>query len=93
MSLHAILTIIWVAAVVLVLAVSVISTGLALRRARMHLEGVAADLEKVAEQVRPLEPKLASILGELQGVAQSLIRVDVALGKILEVIGGLAAHK
>ncbi|WP_337869586.1 hypothetical protein [Meiothermus sp.] len=89
MSLHAILTIIWVAAVVLVLAVAIISTGIALRRARLHLEGVADDLEKVAQQAQPLEPKLASIFGELQGLAGSLIRVDAGLGKILEVIGGL----
>ncbi len=89
MSLHAILTIVWVAAVVLVLAVAVIGTGIALRRARLHLEGVADDLEKVAQQAKPLEPKLASIFGELQGVAGSLIRVDAGLGKILEVIGGL----
>lgn len=89
MSLHAILTIVWVAAVVLVLAVAVISTGLALRRARLHLGGVADDLEKVAEQAKPLEPKLASIMGELQGLAASLLRVDAGLGKILQAIGGL----
>ncbi|MDX2007869.1 MAG: hypothetical protein SFU83_21725 [Meiothermus sp.] len=93
MSLHALLTIVWVAAVVLVLAVAVIGTGIALRRARIHLEGVADDLERVAEQAKPLEPKLASILGELQGLAGSLVRVDAGLGKILEVVGGLLARK
>ena len=92
MSVHAILTIIWVAAVVLVLAVTVIGTGLALRRARGHLEGIASDLEKVAQQAGPLEPKLGSIFAELQGVAGSLIRIDNGLGKILEVIGGLVAR-
>lgn len=89
MSIHAILTIIWVAAVVLVLAIAVISTGIALRRARLHLQGVADDLEKVAEQTRPLEPRLVAILGELQGVAASLTRVDAGLGRILEVARGL----
>lgn len=93
MSLHALLTIVWVAAVVLVLAVAVIGTGIALRRARIHLEGVADDLERVAEQAKPLEPKLASILGELQGLAGSLVRVDAGLGKILQVVGGLLARK
>ncbi|MCL4454922.1 MAG: hypothetical protein M1369_02425 [Deinococcus sp.] len=93
MNIYQTLTIIWVAAVVLVLAVAAIGTGLALRRARGHLGGVAQDLEKVSGQAAPLEPKLESLISELQGVAQSLIRIDAALGRILEVVGGLVARK
>lgn len=93
MSVLLTLTIIWVVAVVLALAVFVIGTVLALGNARRHLKGVADDLERVAEQAVPLESTLSSLLAELQGVAGGLVRVDNALGKILDVVGGLVARK
>lgn len=89
MSLLEALTLIWAVAVVLVLAVTVIGTALALRRAKGHLKGVADDLELIAERAGPLEPKLSSIGQNLNGVAGSLTRVDAGLGQILGVVGGL----
>jgi len=89
MSLLEALTLIWAAAVVLVLAVTVTGTALALRRARGHLKGVADNLELIAERAGPLEPKLTSIGQNLNGVAGSIGRVDAGLGQILEVVGGL----
>lgn len=89
MSLLQALSLIWVIAVTLVLAVTVIGTALALRRAKGHLKGVADDLELIAQRAGPLEPKLTSIGENLGGVAGSLTRVDVGLGQILGVVGGL----
>ena len=89
MNLLQALSFIWVVAVVLVLAVTVIGTALALRSAKNHLKGIANDLELIAERAGPLEPKLTSIGENLNGVAGSLTRVDVGLGQILGVVGGL----
>lgn len=93
MTLLQALTLIWCIVVVLVLAVTVILTGLALHSARKHLDGVADNLETVARQAVPLEPKLTAVMTELGGIAAALGRVDAGLGKILEVVGGLVARK
>lgn len=93
MNLLQALSLIWVVAVVLVLAVTVIGTALALRSAKNHLKGVADDLELIAQRAAPLEPKLSSIGQNLGGVAGSLTRVDAGLGQILGVVGGLIQAK
>lgn len=86
-----VLSLVWVAAVVLALVIALGTTAWNLHRARGHLAGIADDLERIAAQAAPLETKIGVVGGEVEAIVNALTTVDNALGAILDVVAGLSA--
>lgn len=86
MTVLIVLSVVWAALVVLALAPVLALTGWKLSRTRIHLSGIADDLERIAVQAQPLDGKLEAVGDEVEAIVGALSRVDASLADIQDVI-------
>ncbi len=87
------LSLLWVGLLVLALVGYLVATAAYLHGARVHLTGIADDLEKVAAQTVPLGTKLGQIGADVGAIAGALTRVDTGLGSVIGAVQAAAVKR
>ncbi len=89
------LSLLWVGLLVLALVVYLVATAVYLHGARVHLTGIADDLEKVAAQTVPLDTKLGQIGADVGAIVIHRLKEHARLAALVVaalVIGGVTVY-
>ena len=86
MTVLIILSVVWVAVLVLVLVGYLGLATIYLHRARSHVAGIADDLEAVAEGTEPLNDLLGEVATHVTAIHDDMHAVQSGLGQVLEAV-------